>query len=145
MAAAAAAKLLQSCLTLCDPIDGSPPGSAVPGILQATCFKYGLCDRFSISCKITCKSDPTFSSSVNSSQGTIHEAMGGCWETQGKAARAGALGIWSTSEPSGTVQAQSHCESGARPSPHPTLTLWISVGFISLTQTHASFIPKYPR
>ena len=32
---AAAAKSLQSCLTLCDPIDGSPPGSAVPGILQA--------------------------------------------------------------------------------------------------------------
>ena len=30
-----AAKLLQSCPTLCDPIDGSPPGSAVPGILQA--------------------------------------------------------------------------------------------------------------
>ena len=34
-AAAAAAKSLQSCLTLCDPIDGSPPGSPVPGILQA--------------------------------------------------------------------------------------------------------------
>ena len=34
-AAAAAAKLLQSCLTLCDPIDGSPQGSPVPGILQA--------------------------------------------------------------------------------------------------------------
>ena len=33
--AAAAAKSLQSCLTLCDPIDGSPPGSSVPGILQA--------------------------------------------------------------------------------------------------------------
>ena len=32
---AAAAKLLQSSLTLCDPIDGSPPGSSVPGILQA--------------------------------------------------------------------------------------------------------------
>ena len=32
---AAAAKLLQSCLTVCDPIDGSPPGSPVPGILQA--------------------------------------------------------------------------------------------------------------
>ena len=31
---AAAAKSLQSCLTLCDPIDGSPPGSPVPGILQ---------------------------------------------------------------------------------------------------------------
>ena len=34
-AAAAAAKSLQSCPTLCNPIDGSPPGSAVPGILQA--------------------------------------------------------------------------------------------------------------
>ena len=34
-AAAAAAKSLQSCLTLCDPIDGSPSGTAVPGILQA--------------------------------------------------------------------------------------------------------------
>ena len=34
-AAAAAAKSPQSCLTLCDPIDGSPPGSSLPGILQA--------------------------------------------------------------------------------------------------------------
>ena len=34
-AAAAAAKSLQSCPTLCDPIDGSPPVSPVPGILQA--------------------------------------------------------------------------------------------------------------
>ena len=34
-AAAAAAASLQSCPTLCDPIDGSPPGSPVPGILQA--------------------------------------------------------------------------------------------------------------
>ena len=34
-AAAAAAKLLQSCPTLCDPRDGSPPGFPVPGILQA--------------------------------------------------------------------------------------------------------------
>ena len=34
-AAAAAARSLQSCPTLCDPIDGSPPGSPVPGILQA--------------------------------------------------------------------------------------------------------------
>ena len=32
---AAAAKSLQSCPTLCDPIDSSPPGSAIPGILQA--------------------------------------------------------------------------------------------------------------
>ena len=39
-AAAAAAKLLQSCQTLCDPIDGSPPGSPVPGILQARTLKW---------------------------------------------------------------------------------------------------------
>ena len=38
-AAAAAARLLQSCPTLCDPIDGSPPGSPVPGILQAKTLK----------------------------------------------------------------------------------------------------------
>ena len=34
------AKLLQSCLTLCDPIDGSPPGSVVPGILQARTLEW---------------------------------------------------------------------------------------------------------
>ena len=39
-AAAAAAKSLQSCLTLCDPTDGSPPGSAVPGILQARTLEW---------------------------------------------------------------------------------------------------------
>ena len=39
-AATAAAKSLQSCLTLCDPIDGSPPGSAVPGILQARTLEW---------------------------------------------------------------------------------------------------------
>ena len=39
-AAAAAAKLLQSCPTLCDPIDGSPPGSAIPGILQARTLEW---------------------------------------------------------------------------------------------------------
>ena len=36
----AAAKLLQSCPTLCDPIDGSPPGSSVPGILQARILEW---------------------------------------------------------------------------------------------------------
>ena len=39
-AAAVAAKLLQSCPTLCDPIDGSPPGSPVPGILQARILEW---------------------------------------------------------------------------------------------------------
>ena len=37
---AAAAKSLQSCLTLCDPRDGSPPGSPVPGILQAISLEW---------------------------------------------------------------------------------------------------------
>jgi len=36
----AAAKSLQSCPTLCDPIDGSPPGSPVPGILQARTLEW---------------------------------------------------------------------------------------------------------
>ena len=40
VAAAAAAKSLQSCPTLCDPIDGSPPGSPVPGMLQARTLEW---------------------------------------------------------------------------------------------------------
>ena len=39
-AAAAAARSLQSCPTLCDPIDGSPPGSPIPGILQARTLEW---------------------------------------------------------------------------------------------------------
>ena len=39
-AAAAAAKLLQSCPTLCDPTDYSPPGSPIPGILQARTLEW---------------------------------------------------------------------------------------------------------
>ena len=42
-AAAAAAKSLQSCPTLCDPIDGSPPGSPVPGVLQARTLEWVGC------------------------------------------------------------------------------------------------------
>ena len=41
VAAAAAAKSLQSCPTLCDPIDSSLPGSPVPGILQARTLEWG--------------------------------------------------------------------------------------------------------
>ena len=40
MCVAAAAKLLQSCPTLCDPTDGSPPGSVIPGILQARTLEW---------------------------------------------------------------------------------------------------------
>ena len=43
------AKSLQSCPTLCDPIDGSPPGSAVPGILQARTLEW-VAISFSIPC-----------------------------------------------------------------------------------------------
>ena len=39
--AAAAAKSRQSCPTLCDPIDSSPPGSSVPGIFQARVLEWG--------------------------------------------------------------------------------------------------------
>ena len=39
-AAAAAARSLQSCLTLCDPIDSNPPGSPIPGILQARTLEW---------------------------------------------------------------------------------------------------------
>ena len=39
-AAAAAAKSLQSCPTPCDPIDGSPPGSPIPGILQTRILEW---------------------------------------------------------------------------------------------------------
>ena len=40
MTAAAAAKSLQSCPTLCDPMDGSPPGSSVHGIFQARALEW---------------------------------------------------------------------------------------------------------
>ena len=40
MPIAAAAKLLQSCPILCDPMDGGPPGSTVPGILQARTLEW---------------------------------------------------------------------------------------------------------
>ena len=42
-AAAATTKSLQSCPTLCDPIDGSPPGSPIPGILQARTLSHFFC------------------------------------------------------------------------------------------------------
>ena len=44
--AAAAPKSLQSCPTLCDPVDSSPPGSPIPGILQARTVCYFLCNSF---------------------------------------------------------------------------------------------------
>ena len=51
MLSAAAAKSLQSCPTLCDPIDGSPPGSPVPGILQARTLEWVAISFSSSLCK----------------------------------------------------------------------------------------------
>ena len=45
-AVAAAAKLLQLCPTLCDPMDSSPPGSPIPGILQARTLEWVAINRY---------------------------------------------------------------------------------------------------
>ena len=66
--AAAAAKSLQSCLTLCDPIDGSPPGPAVPGILQARTLEW-VAISFSNAWKWKVKSE------VAQSCPTVRDAM----------------------------------------------------------------------
>ena len=61
-AAAAAAKWLQSCPTLCDPIDSSPPGSPVPGILQARTLEccHFLLQRMKVKSESeVCQSCPT--------------------------------------------------------------------------------------
>ena len=50
LSAAAAAKSFQSCPTLCDPIDNRPPGSSIPGILQARTLKW-VAISFSNACK----------------------------------------------------------------------------------------------
>ena len=57
-ATAAAAKSLQSCPTLCDPIDGSPPGSAIPGILQARTLEL-VAISFSNAMKVKSESEVT--------------------------------------------------------------------------------------
>ena len=77
---AAAAKSLQSCLTLCDPIDGSPPGSSVPGILQARVLEWVAISFFNMymhakslqSCPTLC--DPIDSSPPGSSVPGILQA-----------------------------------------------------------------------
>ena len=70
ISAAAAAKLLQSCLTLCDPIDGSQPGSPVPGILQARALEW-VAISFSNAWKWKVKSE----SEVAQSCPTLHDPM----------------------------------------------------------------------
>ena len=48
----AAAKSLQSCPTLCDPIDGSPPGSPAPGVLQARILEWVTMSYMLLPCEI---------------------------------------------------------------------------------------------
>ena len=54
-AAAAAAKSFQSCPTLCDPMDGSPPGSPVPGLLQARTLEWGAISALKSGIASMCK------------------------------------------------------------------------------------------
>ena len=78
-AAAAAAKSLQSCPTLCDPTDGSPPGFPVPGILQARTLEWVAISFY------TCPLDPLAGPRAGSSKPflVLHSpsAKGGCEES----------------------------------------------------------------
>ena len=76
IATAAAAKSLQSCPTLCDPTDSSPPGSPVPGILQARTLEWGhfllQCVKMKSESEVT-QSCPTSSDPMDCSlPGKIH-------------------------------------------------------------------------
>ena len=65
---ATAAKSLQSCPTLCDPIDGSPPGSPVSGILQARTLEWAAISFSNAwKCKVKGKSYPTLSDPMDCS------------------------------------------------------------------------------
>ena len=77
--AAVAAKSLQSCPTLCDPIDGSPPGSPVPGILQARTLEW-----VAISCSRNLYSNPSPGDSDlhQNYRKTCNEGGGECGEEQ---------------------------------------------------------------
>ena len=67
-AAAAAAASLQSCPTLCDPTDGSPPGSPVPGILQARTLEWAAISFSNAwKWKVKVKSCPTLSNPMDCS------------------------------------------------------------------------------
>ena len=62
------AKLLQSCLTLCDPIDGSPPGSPIPGILQARILERVLHEISLQYMKMKSESEVAFKTSPGGSE-----------------------------------------------------------------------------
>ena len=78
LAAAAAAKSLQSGPTLCDPTDGSPPGSSVPGILQARILEW-VAISFSNACMHakSLQSGPTLCDPIDSSppSSSVHRTL----------------------------------------------------------------------
>ena len=85
-AAATAAKSLQSCLTLCDPIDGSPLGSPIPGILQARTLEW-VAISFSFHCmKVESENESEVAQRPHGLQPTrlLHP-----WDFPGKSTRVG--------------------------------------------------------
>ena len=82
----AAAKSLQSCPTLCDPIDSSPPGSTVPGILQSrTCVGC----HFLLQCKVKSESDVTQSCPTPRPHGLQPTRLLRPWDFPGKSTGVG--------------------------------------------------------
>ena len=78
MSTAAAAKSLQLCPTLCDPIDGSPPGSSVPGILQARILESGAISFSNASMRAkSLQSCPTLCDPMDSSppRSSVHRIL----------------------------------------------------------------------
>ena len=87
-AAAAAAKSLQSCPTLCDPIDSSPPGSPVPGILQARTLEWAAIS-FSNAWKWKVKWSRSFVSDSQLPHGLQPTGLLSPWDLPGKSTGVG--------------------------------------------------------
>ena len=85
--AAAAAKSLQSCLTLCDPIDGSPSGSTIPGILQARTLEWvaiSFSNAWKWKVKVKSESEVTQSSDPQWPHGLQPTGLLRPWDSPGK-------------------------------------------------------------
>ena len=86
--AAAAAKSLQLCLTLCNPIDGSPPGSPIPGILQARTLEW-VAIAFSIAWKWKVKEKSLSCVRLFATRGLQPTRLPRPWDFPGKSTRVG--------------------------------------------------------